>query len=422
MRSWWGRFSLSLIFAALIVFRDASLFIFPRFWAEEGAFWFSYAFSHKWIDALLSAHAGYYNFYPQLATVLAARIVPLEHAPLVTTLAAFLVQMVPLLIVVWDDSRLWNSWLKKVIWGAIFLFTPRSTEIWLNTNGSQYYLLLISVLVLLRDTPSRKRPGRRFLYATLILVAGLTGVLSCLLAPLFLYKGWKTRQSEAYLYAAILLACGLIQVYAAFPIRNPDRRHHPDLPATALILWTRSFLAPFSMRLAKHFGHFVHYLYRRSLYIFSGYVVLFLELAILWRLKNTIVENKGALLAGSFLFIAFFSTYFAIGGKLGFGLLHPLAGNRYFYVPNVLMLAMVFLSVDLKSGKLKSQITSWTALALLGIALFQGGFLFFKEPLKKPTWPVWREEIKLWQKNPSHTIHIWPTGWEVRLKKMQHHP
>lgn len=415
MWSFYKQLLILLIVCTIIIFREKSLIILPRFWAEEGSWCFSYAFSHSWIDALFSTYSEYYNFYKSFSTLLAAHIVPMEHAPLVTTVAAFFVQIIPILIVTWDDSMLWNSCFKKMVWAAIILFAPKSGEIWLTTSGSQYYLVLISVLILLRDTSPQQGPVLRCIYAILILTSGLTGALSCLLTPLFFYKGWKTKNMESYFYAIILLACGFIQLYVALPIRNLHRMSPPDLPAAALILWTRSFLAPFSITLASHFKKIVLSLYNKSLYSFVGYTLLLVEIAILWKLKHTIGEKKGIFLAGSFFLISFFSIYFAIGGKLGFALLNHRVGNRYFYIPNVLVLAMLFSCIDFKARRLNTRIVSGLAAILLGIGLLYGGFLFFTEPLKKPNWPVWREQIAIWKKDPTYQPKIWPTGWSVRL-------
>jgi hypothetical protein len=413
--SWYQRLLIPLIVGMIIIFREPSLIILPRFWAEEGSWWFSYAFSHSWIDALFSTYSEYYNFYKSFSTLLAAHIVPTEHAPLVTTIAAFFVQIIPILIVSWDDSMLWNSFFKKAVWAAIILFAPKSNEIWLTTSGSQYYMVLISILILLRDTSPQQGSASRFFYAILILTSGFSGVLSCLLTPLFFYKGWKTKSREVYLYATILLACGLIQLYVTLPIRNLHRMSHPDLPAAALIIWTRSFLAPFSLTLADHFERLVLSLYNKSLYSFVGYALLLSEIAILWKLKNIIGAKKGIFLAGGFFLMSFFSVFFAIGGQLGFALLNHRVGNRYFYVPNVFLLAMLFSSIDFKAEGLKTRAVSVLAAIFLGIALLNGGFLFFTEPLKKPNWPVWHDQITIWEQDPTYQPEIWPTGWRVRL-------
>jgi len=98
----------------LIVIRDVRYFTNPRFWAEEGTLHFAYSYNHPWYQALIHPQVGYLNFYPNLATVLAT-LVPLEFAPLVTTLAALLVQLIPIVIILLSSSMLWKGWLRKII-------------------------------------------------------------------------------------------------------------------------------------------------------------------------------------------------------------------------------------------------------------------------------------------------------------------
>jgi len=412
----YNRLAISIIAPLIIVFRDPSLFIAPRFWAEEGAFWFAYAFSHNWIDTIFSAFCGYYNFYPHIAALLASRIVPLEYAPVVTTVMAFIVQVIPVMIIVWDDSILWNSSLKKITWTAIILLAPESSAIWLNTNGSQYYLSLITILILLADTGLGSL-FKKYFYRMLVMIAGLSGVLSCLITPFFFFKAWRTKNHENFIQAGILFVCSLVQLSIVFSTQHPDRLNHPDLATVALIVLVRNFIAPFSISLASQFRTFLLNFYNNSIFSMIGYGALITEIMVLWYFKRKISDKKSILIIGSFLLLTFFSTYFAIAGKNGMALLNARVGNRYYYTTNVLVLVMIFLSIDFQSRRFTHIVTSGLSIILLAIALIQGGSIFINGKLKKENWPIWRKEIVIWKKNPSYKPKIWPTGWRVILKK-----
>ncbi len=84
-------------FVLLMWLRAPSLLVHPRFWAEEGTYWFQYASTHSLMQDLffLFPPSGYLNLMANIGGVLSsatARFLKIEYAPLATTIAAFLVQ------------------------------------------------------------------------------------------------------------------------------------------------------------------------------------------------------------------------------------------------------------------------------------------------------------------------------------------
>src|SRR5690349_9841021 len=95
--------------AGLIIARAPALFSAPRLWAEEGTRYFPTAFHKGWLPSLLQVQHGYYALWPNLAATLAARLVPLASAPLVTTLFAFAAQLMPVALILWGRGPLWPN-------------------------------------------------------------------------------------------------------------------------------------------------------------------------------------------------------------------------------------------------------------------------------------------------------------------------
>src|SRR5512133_505488 len=91
---------------AVAVARCPQLLASPRFWAEEGRDYFAYAFAHGPLAGLLASHLGYYALVTNASAALAS-VVPLEHAPLVTTAIALLVQLAVSALVLTSVSSLW---------------------------------------------------------------------------------------------------------------------------------------------------------------------------------------------------------------------------------------------------------------------------------------------------------------------------
>ncbi len=406
------------ISALWIIFsRNFTLFAEPRFWAEEGAFWFSYAFLQDWKTALFESLCGYYNFYPIFSTLIASRTVPLEYAPLITTLMALGIQIVLLLIIAFDDSTLWNTLLKKMAITAVILFAPKSGEIWLNTNGSQYYLSLIAALILIVDGNVSSKI-RKHGYRILLMLAGLTGLLSCVLTPLFFAKVWKTRKKEDLVHFLILILCSAVQTLAVFAAPpNSDRAGYPGIPSMGLIVVARGFFESIHVPLTARFSHFVkHQLYGSEAFALVGVLALLLMAGILWLFKKRIVHPSALYLVGTFLLLSFFPAFFAIGGKENIALLDPNVGNRYFYAPSVLALMMLFSSLNLNALKAKERLFQGILLALFVFSMINGISHFYLEKLGDSTNPNWKKEVEIWRADPSYKPKIWPVGWRIKLQ------
>jgi hypothetical protein len=81
-----ARIAVFLLFAFVVLLRQPALLLNPRFFCEEGMIYYAYALHHPMLDALLRTAAGYYSLVQNVSALLAAYCVPVEWAPLVTTL------------------------------------------------------------------------------------------------------------------------------------------------------------------------------------------------------------------------------------------------------------------------------------------------------------------------------------------------
>src|ERR1044071_1792069 len=196
--------------AILIIARLPSVFIEPRFWAEEGSVHFAKAFAQPWTKGLGLVGFGYLALIPNAACTIAAHCFPLEKAPIFTTFIAFLVQLIPPVLVLWGQSDIWDSWTIRLFGLAIVLFTPLTGESWLNSINSQYFLSLATFLVL--NEPVSASLIRKWAYRLLLLISGLTGFVSNFLFPLFIYRFISTKNKEAGIHAVILGTCLFLQL------------------------------------------------------------------------------------------------------------------------------------------------------------------------------------------------------------------
>jgi len=414
---------LVVIFAFLITyFRYPRYFLQPRFWAEEGSRHFAFSFSHNWLIALFHPQIGYLNFWPNLATLLAT-IPPLEFAPLVTTLMAMLVMLIPIVLILWSESPFWKGWFCKLVGILVFMFIPLSQEVWLNTINSYNYFVIITFLILLEDPPTAQT--RRWIYRSLLLLAGLTGTLSCFLIPLFIFQWYKEKNRERLLQLFLLLICAAIQVFLIFSYSgNGDvgQRFYPVGFATfGATIWTQSIglyvfgyahvsdwarsllsLVPNNMSTFRIWG--------RSLFIL-GMIFLFL-LSANHKLKARI------LFFSSYLILLLLPMMFSIiQDKLSM----VITGNhqRLFFAPNVLLGWMLLLGIRNYKRPL---ITITNLISIFcTIILISALFLGIKSyPLPSSVggyWPDWKSEVQIWKNNPDYLLHIQPVNWVVHLQQ-----
>ncbi|MGE5558288.1 MAG: hypothetical protein ACM3WV_06700 [Bacillota bacterium] len=197
------------ILALLMFLREPELLLQPRFWAEEGAVYFKTAYDLPWYKSLFMPQQGYYGLFPNLVAII-ANLVPLEFAPGIATFFAFLVQLLPFVIIFWGKSSYWDTIWKKVLISLLVLFTWATNEVWLNTINSQFYLVLTTFLILLTDSAATSKKQNIFYYFMLVL-SGLSGVVSTFLTPFFIYRAVKDKNKNAAVQAWIITGCAIIQ-------------------------------------------------------------------------------------------------------------------------------------------------------------------------------------------------------------------
>lgn len=421
-----------LLSVGVIVFRQPTLFIEPRLWAEEGGRFFSYAFSHSWLQSLLQTQGGYYTLWPNIAATIAANCVPLSHAPLVTTVAAFIVQIIPIAIILWSNSPLWETeniyshFIKKTVAISIIILVPSSDEAWLNTICSQFYFSLISLFILTENENLTRL--KNWLYRFLLLISGLTGVLSCLLTPLFFIKWFMKREKESLIRFSILATCLAIQMVVAikFPhtnaVANKSRFVPLDYSLFASIAFTHTispiFLGFDNTLLISNMLSSV----RSSLSIFRylGNVLLLLEIFFFcFLLSATRYREYVYYLLGSYLFIFLTSAALSVGDK--FDQVYQMANTRYYFIPTAIVMLLLLFNIHFKKD-LPSILRSSFITLLLGISLFfsfqefhQSNSYFSNINEYKSI--NWKHEISQWEKDNNYTINIWPTGWKMNLAR-----
>lgn len=414
----WGLLSLA---ALVLVLRVPGVMETPRFWAEEGTLYFTAAYNQPWYRALFLSHNGYYSLIPNMATV-AATLVPLEFAPYVTMISSLLIQLIPVALIAFGTSELWKSLLSRVIGVGAVLFTSLNGEVWLNTPNSQFHLSLSAFLILLEDSESLQ-PLRKWIYRMVLAAAGLTGVPSGFLAPLFFIKSWQDKTKEAGIQGGILLASLLLQMSIIFSTSDAggigDRWDGLiGIPTAVYSLVLKSILVPImgaeiTQQIAGRFG---------SIYgdpDLSWIVVIgtLFGLALLGMFYLVWRYRSGWKFAGGYALLVIPSLLFSPGDKSLF--IDVYFAERYFYAPNVILVLALILHMTGEGRRAKWQ-SKIVSIVLITSVLINGILDYRETAYFEEDWPNWREEVAHWREDPTYEPRIWPgwsAAWRVKLDR-----
>lgn len=415
--------TLILLGGLFIIYLRYPLFLLePRFWAEEGKVYFAYAYNHPWYDALFAPHEGYYALFPNIAAIFAS-LVNLKDAPLVTTFLAFTAQMIPLSIILYGKSSLWDTLPRKIVIVLIIIFTSLSAEIWLNTANSQFFFSLITFLILMEDNAGG---FKKWCYRILLGFSGLTGVVSCFLIPVFLIKAWKGKNREHYIQTGILLSAAAMQVIAvlsAFDADKPDRFMTTSLPVILSIIYTKTIVLPFAgFRWASVFATKMKMLLFSNKHEFAvfGYIFFFLIVLFIVLVFQGKERGKQMMILGSYCLLTLLSIFASLGDKSIY--IDTFIGGRYFYVPSVILIIFIYSNIDFSGGAVRMArsvlcVLLITASIITGAIVYKPSVMF----VANESWPRWSEEVEKWEKNGSYILMIWPQygdggQWGIKLR------
>ena len=369
----------------LIVTRHVDFIIYPRFWAEEGSVYFLDAYTFG-ASSLWHAHQGYYSIIPNFSTYFAT-FVPLEFAPIITTLIAFVVQVVPFYLINISKSEFFNTSFKKLLASMIILFVGNTEQIWLNTITSQFHFVVILFLLLI-DNKSNLNKGKSYIFYIITLISGLSGVPANILAPIFFYNYFITKQKINLHMFGILVITSLIQVIA-ISTSTSDVTNRTDYPGFSVI------------------GHILISIFQAPIFhTTSGSAYTLLILPLIYIIIKSISPKK--------YFLIFFGSTFLLASIMILTSMSMAGGWRYIYAPGVIFM------FGLLSAVFDTSISKRARVALrayIAIAIFYGviNFPLLDEgtyPVHSKHWKHWKDEALLYKEHSIDEIAIYPQ-WEI---------
>jgi hypothetical protein len=401
-----------LIIIIVSFYRSPFIFLNGRFVGEE-ALYFLNALNSSFVDSFLFyiPDAGYYNLIPNIFTKLAT-YPPLEFAPFFTVYGSFIIILNLFIICLFYESDFLSTKTYKLTACIILLIgVPFVPEIWVNTLNSQIYLCFTSIIILF----IRKNNTSNNLFLRInILIAGLSGIYSCVLTPIFFLKYYLNKNSFNFINFFILLGCSIFQATLILYSKFSGKLLESKLQLILNINIFNNFL--YNSLLKPIFGRqLIHLLYEKFNFTLPSLDELFLLIALIIIVSLIVfyIFYKKYFIRDyvlQFLFLSFFLLSFVIIiGSVGTHL-----GGRYAALPGGILL-LIILRFFIISRDMKIRIFFITIL-IVSIVI---GATEFRPPTERVkhqyikfldciNCPIWKDEIKQWKKNNNHTIGIWP--------------
>ncbi len=198
------RVVLWLFFAVMAAVRFPRLFHNPTFYFEEGNVYFAYAANHGVMDSLFELHVGYYSLFANAAGVISAAV-PLEHAVTAMRLIGFSGPVACAWVIIGIET----SRLVRAASLAVVVFTYTMIAEWATAIHAQFWFT--AAVLLMYASPIRSRSDQ-ILKVGFAGLAGLTGALAGLIAPLFLLRALRTRCRTDAAIGTILATTLVVQV------------------------------------------------------------------------------------------------------------------------------------------------------------------------------------------------------------------
>lgn len=409
------RWALLVSYVVLSLWRAPAIIWPGRFWGEEGSIYFREAYLQSPLQALLTSNLGYYSLLNKLAALAAAHAAALDYAPIATMLFALAVQVLPAALLLFARIPALPTLFHRAAAVALVLFVQPNQEVWLNTINSQYYLCVAAGIILISAPATRATHGWRL---SALVLAGLTGIVSCLLLPLFILEyRWSRQRHKLHETIALSLACVL---QATVVLTGEGRAVQPVWELLPLALAGKQWVLPLFGYPA--FDGFIGYLKESTLWIQLPFSLVLLLPYAVWGIGTVCLGNRTAgLLLAAALGVAAISLMASLPAQqwesFGYSCITGSADGRYYYAPNVFLGLSLLTAMAPARNRAAGFAAGFRAGAflLLMLLIFSGvaAFRLNGSWRQGPSWPA---QVRDWRAGKIDQLAIWPAPWKLDLR------
>jgi len=405
-----------LILLTIFFYRSPFIFLNGRFMAEEGSIYFAnaYKFSFLYSFLFVDLKSGYLNLWANVSGII-ANFFSLKFAPLISNYLALIPKIFIIFLALYNKSILLIKFEHKALFCFLVFLSPANVpEIWLNSINSQIFFCIISFILVFSHYEENKI---NYFHLILIIVAGLTGIYSCILFPVFFFKYIIFKNKQNLLNFLSIFVCTIVQLslilYAKLSnILYEGKLHSINFDIFINYTYNVFVKALLGTSLTKYF--YYNYLvaelnlYFISILIISIFIVT--NFFLYFFLSKNIFLNIGNKFITLSLFYCLITTSLvAMTGAAG-----AYVGGRYAALPSfyLLMIVLVFyISLDKFNFKYFFLLILITSISI--------GAYEFRPPTKNVkhqyikyldcvNCPNWENEINNFQLDKNYKLKIWP--------------
>jgi len=383
----WRIVGVLLLAAGIIFLRKPDRFYAPQLLAEDGVVFFSGAYEHGW-HSLLIPYGGYLHLLLRLVALLADSLDPL-WVPAIYNYSAIFLNLAAIGLIFSPRVHL----PAKPMLGLAVVLVPHTGEVYAHLTNMQWSLALILVLLLLSDDAHGF--GQWLLNVSVVIIGGLTGPFLLFFAPLFIARAWWRRTRASWILLGLAGATALIQFVILFQNRGAFARSDPSQ-----VRWLLSIMG------ARLYGSLIMGFHWLLISPHIGWLVLGGLCTLLWlyfglRAGEEAYERRVLVIAGCCVIFPVMARFFHDTVSLT----AMDNGDRYFYVPRVVL---IWLIVVVAARARDWQ--RWTIAICLTIGLVMNLSSIQREPLKQYPWKLHVAEMRAGL--PLH-VPTNPEGWEI---------
>lgn len=394
LRAWWREPRLTgwflLVVTVLLFLRKPHALHTPQLYAEDGSIFLAFN-DLLGLRAWIEPYMGYLHLLPRLIAWMASHILDPAWWPAFYNGVAFLIWLA--VIARTFSPRLA---LPGKPWVALALFIgPQTGEVLFNITNLQWLtaLLLVEQTFVAPPATRVQRTGDLLLVA----LVGLTGPFVIALGPLLAWRWWRARTMDNL--AVLLLATACAGVQAWFVLRTGPKFEFPPFAPTRLleILGQRLIMWPV-------FGDTVAV---KLPLAWLGVLGLAPVLALLgWALRPHPRRGLRAPVVAAFLLLMAAMVYRSRPDTWKFDNL--IFGDRYFYVPRVLLLWLLVWEFD----------AAPRAVAWIARVLFAACALVHVKGYTVPAPPNyhWAQHCDPIRRGVPANIPTLPEGWTLEYR------
>ncbi|MCX6952052.1 MAG: hypothetical protein NTV51_07780 [Verrucomicrobia bacterium] len=384
--------ALFVAFAILLFLRKPYALLVPQPYAEDGSIFLAQN-DLVGLRALFEQYMGYLHTLPRLIAWTASQLLDPAWWPAFYNVAAFALWLA--VVVRTFSPRLplppaLRPWL-----ALTFFLGPQTGEVLFSVTNLQWILafLLIEQAFVAPPTTVAQRVGD----LVLLVLLGLTGPFIIALGPLLAWRWWRARTADNLALLLVATACAAIQAW--FVVQTGPHFTFPPFVASRFFEVVGQHLLVWPVlgdHLARHLPP--------AVVGFAGIVPVVAVLA--WSLRPHPRRLLRAQLVAAFALMMVAGVYRSRPDT--WSLDNLVFGDRYFYLPRVLLAWLLILEIDTAQ-----RAVAWTARALLlACALVHvKGYSVPAEPDYR-----WTEHVDPIRRGVPANIPTLPEGWTMEYR------